>query len=608
MYSSGSPTGGQQLRSSIDSGEIDDVLGKVYDHRIIKRMTGYLVDVKWHLIIGAVGIIMRTAANLTTPLLVALATNRIVEGNINGLTIAILIYLGILFLTLGAQYLETLYLSYTAQGILLKMRTQMFSHLHMLSLSFFDHNKVGKIMSRVQNDVDQLQNLVSQDIIMVAVNLVTLIGVMVIMLVLNWRLALLSLCTLPVLVIVMIIWQKYARRAFILARKAIAMVNDNLQESISGVRVTQNLSREAENVRQFDAINKANLDANKKAALLQGLIMPVTQMLTDSSYVLVLIFGGFQVLDGIMPVGFLLAFLLYIQRIAQPIQQLATMYTEIQRAMASGARIFELIDVQPEIVDNPQAIDLPHVKGEIKFNKVRFAYEPGVDILHDIDITVKAGETVAIAGRTGAGKSSIASLIDRLYEVEGGEILLDGHNISLVTQSSLRKQIGFVPQDPFLFSGSIEENILDGNLEASHDEVVEVAKAAGAHDIITRMDNGYDTQVGERGGNLSPGQRQLICLSRAILSDPAILILDEATASVDTNTEQIIQKSLSSVAKGRSFIIIAHRLSTITNADRIIVLEHGRIIETGSHRELMDKQGLYYHMYETLSRKSNEPS
>src|SRR4030042_965562 len=406
MYSGGRPSGPQQLRSAIDAADADDILGKVYDHGIIKRLTEYMAQVKWHLISGALGIILRTAATLATPLLVGEATNRIVAGNVNGLTIVVFVYLGLIFLIWGAQYLETLHLSYAAQGILLKMRTRMFSHLHELSLSFFDHNKVGKIMSRVQNDVDQLQALVSQDFVMVAVNLLTLVGIAVIMIVLNWRLALLALSTLPVLITVMIVWQKRARRAFIWARKAIAMVNDNLQESISGVRVTQNMSREAGNIKQFDAINKANLDANKKAAFLQGLIMPVTQMLTDSSYVLVLVFGGFQVLNGNMPVGFLLAFLLYIQRLAMPVQQLATMYTDIQRSMASGARIFELIDVKPEIEDNLQAIDLPPVKGEIQFRKVGFAYEPGTDILHDVNFTVKPGETVAIVGSTVACQRS----------------------------------------------------------------------------------------------------------------------------------------------------------------------------------------------------------
>ncbi|OGN90823.1 MAG: hypothetical protein A2158_05840 [Chloroflexi bacterium RBG_13_46_14] len=597
---------GQRLRGALDSGDADEILGKVNDLGIIRRVVGYLTDVKWHLVIGAVGIILRTASNLITPLLVAMATNRIVDKNIDGLTIAVFLYLGVLVLQWVAQYLETLHLSYTAQGILFKMRTTMFSHLHDMSLSFFDHNKIGKLMSRVQNDVDQLQMLVSQDIIMVGVNSITLIGILVIMLTMNWQLALLSLSTLPVLVIIVIIWQKHARKAFILARKAIAMVNDNLQESISGVRVTQNLSREKENVKQFDAVNKANLDANKKSALLQGLINPLTQILTDGSYVIVLIFGGFQVLDGTMPVGFLLAFLLYIQRIGQPIQQLATMYTEIQRAMASGARIFELIDVQPEIEDVPGAKTIVEAKGEVEFKNVCFGYDVGSEIIHSMNLKIKAGEMVAIAGRTGAGKSSIASLINRFYEVTSGEILLDGNNISLITQDSLRRQIGFVPQDPFLFSGTIEENIKDGKLDAGHDEVINAAKIAGAHDIISRMEKGYETMVGERGGSLSPGQRQLVCLARAILADPAILILDEATANIDTNTERIIQQSLYKIAKGRTCIIIAHRLSTITNVDRIIVLDHGNIVETGNHRELMAKKGLYYNMFETLSRTGED--
>ncbi len=605
MASAVSP-GGQQLRGSIDSGDVDDILGKVYDVGIIKRVLGYIGVVKWHLAIGAIGIVLRTAANLITPLLVATATNRIVDGNIDGLTMAVLLYLGLLAVIWFAQYLETLHLSYTAQGILFKMRTGMFSHLHELSLSFFDHNKIGKIMSRVQNDVDQLQMLVSQDVVMVGVNTITLIGIMVIMLTLNWQLALLSLSTLPVLVIIVIIWQKYARRAFILARKAIAMVNDNLQESISGVRVTQNLSREKENVKQFDAVNKANLDANKKSALLQALINPLTQILTDSSYVIVLIFGGFQVLDGTMQVGFLLAFLLYIQRIGQPIQQLAAMYTEIQRAMASGARIFELIDVRPEIEDAVDAKKIAEAKGEIEFKNVSFSYIPGSEIIHSLNLKISSGEMVAIAGRTGAGKSSIASLVNRFYEVTGGEILLDGHRISMITQDSLRKQIGFVPQDPFLFSGTIKTNILDGKLDAGHDEMINAAKIAGAHDIISRMEKGYETEVGERGGNLSPGQRQLVCLARAILADPAILILDEATANIDTNTEKIIQQSLYKIAKSRTCIIIAHRLSTITNVDRIIVLEHGNIVETGNHRELMAQKALYYNMFETLSRTAEE--
>ncbi len=603
MFSGGGP--GPQIRSG--AGEGEEALGKLYDRGMMERLGEFLSPVKWHLVIGAVGVVIRTAVNLATPYLVGIATNQIVAGNMNGLTIAILVYLAVLLLMLGAQYLETLHLSQAGQGILFRMRTRMFSHLHTLSLSFFDRNKVGKLMSRVQNDVDQLQTLFTQDFISLSVNLVTVIGIAAIMLVLNWQLALIALSTLPVLVAVMVVWQAYARRAFTQARKAIAVVNDNLQESISGVRVTKSLSREAASVKQFDAVNKANLDANKRAAKLQGAIMPVTQMLTDTSYVLVLVFGGFHVLDGLMEVGFLLAFLLYIQRLATPVQQIATIYTEIQRAMASGARIFELVDVEPEIKDAPGAVELPALKGEIEFRNVSFAYQPGNEVLHDLNFVIRPGQTIAIAGKTGAGKSSIAGLINRFYETSRGEILIDGHNVNSVTQKSLRRQIALVPQEPYLFSGSIEDNIRDGRPEAGHEEIIQAAKAAGVHDFISRLEKGYETRVGERGGSLSAGQRQLVCFARAILARPAILILDEATSSVDTNTEKIMQESLRRIAKDRTCVIIAHRLSTITQADGILVLDQGRLVESGTHQELMQHRGQYYQMFETMSKPA-EPS
>ena len=579
----------------------DEVLGKVYDSKVIARLPKYLAPVKLWIALGASGMVIRALAALAMPYLVAIAIDRFIQtGNLGGLNIIVIVFIGAALLVWAGQYMEALFLSYAGQTVLFRMRTEMFDHLQQLSMSFFDHNKVGKLMSRVQNDVYQVQELFTSGILDIVASALTLVGIACVMIVMNPRLALLTLTVVPVLGIVIAIWQKYARRAFIKVRRAIATVNAQLQEGISGVRVTQSLSREEVNFEQFDTVHKAHLDANINAVRLQALMMPTVQILTGIAFGLVIVFGGYQVLAGEMGPGVLIAFLLYIQRFFNPVLELTMLYTELQRAMASGARIFELLDIKPEIKDSPQAIEIPSVKGELKFHQVSFAYQPGVEVLHDIDLVVNPGETVAIVGQTGAGKSSLANLIARFYEVEKGEVTVDGYDVRSVTQQSLRHQIGIIPQDPFLFSGSIEDNIRYGYAEASHQEVIKAAKTAGAHDFISHLQHDYDTPVGERGGNLSAGQRQLICLARAILANPPILILDEATSNVDTNTERLMQKSLHRLARERTCLIIAHRLSTVTNADRIIVLEQGKIAEIGSHQELLAKQGLYYDMVGAL--------
>jgi len=591
---------GGGLHSAFD--EDFEVLGKVYDSKVIARLPKYMAPVKSWLALGASGMVMRALAALAIPYLVGIAIDRfILEGDLGGLNIIAILCIGAALLVWAGQYMETLFLSYAGQAILFRMRTEMFDHLHRLSMSFFDRNKVGKLMSRVQNDVSQLQELVTSEILSIVTNVLTLVGIACVMIIMNPRLALLTLTVVPVLAIIIFIWQKFARRAFIKIRQAISVVNAQLQEGISGVRVTQSLSREGRSFEEFNNVNQAHLSANINAVRLQAVIAPAVQILSGIAFGLVLVFGGYQVLAGEMGPGVLITFLLYIQSFFRPVFELTMLYTELQRAMASGARIFELLDIEPEIKDSAQAIEVPPVKGELKFHQVSFAYQPGVEVLHDIDLIVNPGETVAVVGRTGAGKSSLMNLIARFYEVERGEITVDGYDVRSVTQQSLRRQIGIVPQDPFLFSGSIEDNIRYGHIEASHQEIIKAAKTAGAHAFITHLERGYDTPVGERGGNLSAGQRQLICLARAILANPPILILDEATSNVDTNTERLMQKSLRRLVQGRTCIIIAHRLSTVTNADRIIVLEQGKIAEIGSHQELLAKQGLYYDMVGALT-------
>lgn len=394
------------------------------------------------------------------------------------------------------------------------------------------------------------------------------------------------------------LWQTTARRSFIKVRQALAPVNAALQENISGVRVIQSLSREELNSQHFEQVNYSHFDANVQTAKLSSVMMPGVELLLALSTVIIVLYGGSGVLNGTLLVGTLLAFILYMQNFFDPIRSLTMEYSQLQMSMASGARIFELLDVKPEIATGK--IKLGRIRGDIRFDGVSFSYEPDVEVLHDVNMHIPEGKTVALVGPTGAGKSTIVSLVARFFDVEKGRILIDGDDLRDIDITAYRRQLGLVLQDPFLFSGTVRDNIRYGNLEAREDEIINAARAVGAHDFILRLEKGYDTKLEERGQNLSMGQRQLISFARALLANPAILLLDEATASVDSYSEHILQQGLRNLLKGRTTVVIAHRLSTIRDADLILVIDNGKLVEQGRHDELLRRGGLYARLYEMV--------
>ena len=483
-------------------------------------------------------------------------------------------------------------------GILLRLRRETFTQLQRLSISFFDHNEAGRVMSRAQDDVQELGDFFDSGVFWVVGEVVSLIAIIVVMLALNWSLALIGLAVVPILFWFIIAWQKRARHDFIQARQKLSAVNGLLQENITGIRIIQSLSREKLNSRNFEKVNRDNLNADIRAAKSSAVMMPVVETLVSIATAAVLIYGGLGVLNGAILVGTLVAFNLYIQQFFEPIRALTLEYAQLQRSMASAARIFELEDVKQEVTDKPGAVNLPDIRGEIAFENVSFRYETGPEVLHDINFKVAAGETAALVGPTGAGKSTMISLIARFYDVTAGRILIDGHDVRDLEQTGYRSRLGLVLQDPFLFSGTIADNIRYGNPLATDDEVRKAAKTVGAHDFIMKMEKGYGTELQERGQNLSMGQRQLISFTRALLADPAILLLDEATANMDSYSEQVLQEALKELLKGRTAVVIAHRLSTIRSADHIAVMENGRIVEEGKHDSLLRLNGLYARLYE----------
>ena len=571
--------------------------GSVTGYRAVVRLLEYVRPYRFLTTVSVLAMLVYAATVVANPWLVQRAVDSVVTSRSNSAlaTAAVLMAVNAL-LGYATNYLHLVTLSRVGQNLLLALRTATFDHIQRLPISYFARTGLGNIMSRVQNDVQQLQEFLSIFVLVLG-DILVLGGIIIAMLLMNWELALITLAVIPILFAAIILWQRLAWSSFMQMRRAIADVNAGLQENISGVRLVQGLNRQKENLRDFDRVNQGYLDASLRASRLSSALNPSVEVVTAAATGLVIIFGGMMMLRGDLAVGVLVAFALYIQRFFEPIRSIITQYSQLQRALTSGQHIFEILDTEPQIVDKPGAVELPSLRGEIRYEGVSFRYMPEIQVLTDIDVHIRPGEKVALVGPTGAGKTTLVSLLSRLHDVTGGSVTVDGYDVRDVARHSLNRLISVVAQEPFLFSGTVRDNIRYCHLEASDQEVEGVARAVGVHDFIAKLERGYDTQVEERGLNFSPGQRQLIALARALVSNPRVVILDEATATVDSRTEMLIQRALEVVLQGRTALIIAHRLSTAASADRILVMDGGRVVDQGTHQELVAKGGLYARLY-----------
>lgn len=526
------------------------------------------------------------------------------EGDIKGINKISLIFLIAIVFTFLFNYLQVLLLNYTSQRIVFNIRQEIFSHIQSLSVSYFDKNPIGRLVTRVTNDTETLNEMYTSVLVNLFKDIFVIAGIVFVMLRLNWRLALLSFALMPLILVASIVFRRKIRVVYRLSRAQLAKINSTLNENITGMKVIQIFKKENKVSSQFDEINREYLQTSKKEIRLFAIFRPSIEIIRSLGIATIIYYGGGQVISNVIEFGVLYAFVDYLQRFFQPILDLTEKYNILQSAMASSERIFSILDDNTIIENPPKPVKINNFKGKIEFKNVWFAYEKDNWVLKDISFTINPGETVAFVGATGAGKSSIINLITRFYDVQKGEILIDGINIKEYDKHELRKNIGVVLQDVFLFTGTIEDNIRLNNKDISHEKIVEVAKHVNAHHFISKLPNKYQEPVMERGSTLSSGERQLLAFARTLAYDPKILILDEATSNIDTETEALIQDALGKLIKGRTTIAVAHRLSTIQHADKIIVLNKGVIREIGNHQELLAKEGIYYNLYKLQYKES----
>jgi len=587
--------GGGANRPGLATSEED--FGKAFDPRVIGRLWGYAAPYKKRIAFALVMLVINSAATILNPLIPGLAVNAI-EAHDNTLLWlwggAYLVNNTVLWLS---QYQQVYQMTWVGQNALYRVASDMFGHISSLSLKFFDENETGRVMARVQNDVNVLQQMLSNGMISIFGSLIALIGIVVFLFLLNAELAGLVCLSIPLMAGGLWIWQRKARRTFLAARATISAVNASIQENVSGARVIQSLSRERVNSHAFGDVNDQNMRASVDAGKAAALVAPMVDLIAASALAVAIFVGGTMVLNGDFKLGYLVAFTLYINRFFDPIREMTQQYTNMQRATVAAERVFEVLDWPQDVVEAPDAFELRDVRGGVEFRDVHFGYSDEIEVLHGLNLKIQPGEHVALVGATGAGKSTIVSLVARFYDATSGAVLVDGHDIRDVTMHSLRSHMGIVLQDPFIFSGSIRDNITFGRPDATDEQVETAARAVGVHDLILRLERGYQTRVLPGGANLSLGQRQLISFARAMLVEPSILMLDEATAGIDTQTEMLLQEGVARLMEGRTAIVIAHRLSTIRDSDRIIVLKDGQIAEEDNHRTLMDAHGIYYGLY-----------